>query len=58
MIEATGRSFFICPRPLGPSGEKEKDTQWRCGTFMWCSDWTEMAAEKAEEDRAKKLFRG
>ncbi|KAI2620552.1 DNase I-like protein [Hypoxylon sp. NC1633] len=34
-----GRSFFICPRPLGPSGEKEKGTEWRCGTFIWSSDW-------------------
>jgi AP endonuclease-2 len=35
-----GRSFYICPRPLGPSGQKEKNTQWRCGTFIWSSDWT------------------
>ncbi|SPO03906.1 related to APN2 - AP endonuclease, exonuclease III homolog [Cephalotrichum gorgonifer] len=34
-----GRSFFICPRPLGPSGEKERGTEWRCGTFVWSSDW-------------------
>jgi len=34
-----GRSFWMCARPLGPSGEKEKGTQWRCGTFIWCSDW-------------------
>lgn len=34
-----GRSFWMCNRPLGPSGEKEKGTQWRCGTFLWCSDW-------------------
>ncbi|KAI1328171.1 DNA lyase [Xylariaceae sp. FL0255] len=34
-----GRSFFICPRPIGPTGEKEKGTQWRCGTFIWSSDW-------------------
>ncbi|KAM0325123.1 hypothetical protein ACHAQA_007662 [Verticillium albo-atrum] len=34
-----GRSFYICPRPLGPSGEKERGTQWRCGTFIWSSDW-------------------
>jgi AP endonuclease-2 len=34
-----GRSFWICPRPLGPSGEKEKGTQWRCPTFVWASDW-------------------
>ncbi|KAI0020624.1 DNase I-like protein [Xylariomycetidae sp. FL0641] len=34
-----GRSFFICSRPLGPSGEKEKGTQWRCATFIWSSDW-------------------
>ena len=34
-----GRSFWICPRPLGPSGAKEKHTQWRCQTFIWCSDW-------------------
>ncbi|TLD22079.1 hypothetical protein PspLS_08105 [Pyricularia sp. CBS 133598] len=35
-----GRSFYICGRPLGPSGEKEKGTEWRCGTFIWSSDWT------------------
>ncbi|KAI1760203.1 DNase I-like protein [Hypoxylon sp. FL1150] len=35
-----GRSFFICARPLGPSGEKERGTEWRCGMFMWSSDWT------------------
>ena len=34
-----GRSFWMCSRPLGPSGMKEKNTQWRCGTFIWCSDW-------------------
>ncbi|PWY79412.1 DNA lyase Apn2 [Aspergillus sclerotioniger CBS 115572] len=34
-----GRSFWICPRPLGPSGNKEKCTQWRCPTFIWASDW-------------------
>ncbi|KAI1311214.1 DNA lyase [Xylaria venustula] len=34
-----GRSFFICPRPVGPSGEKEKGTEWRCGTFIWSSEW-------------------
>lgn len=35
-----GRSFWMCNRPLGPSGEKEKGTQWRCGTFIWSSDWS------------------
>jgi AP endonuclease-2 len=35
-----GRSFYMCQRPLGPSGQKEKGTQWRCGTFIWSSDWT------------------
>src|SRR5205814_977850 len=34
-----GRSFYMCPRPLGPSGQKEKNTPWRCGTFIWSSDW-------------------
>lgn len=34
-----GRSFWMCQRPLGPSGEKEKGTAWRCGTFIWCSEW-------------------
>lgn len=34
-----GRSFWMCARPLGPSGAKEKGTEWRCGTFIWCSDW-------------------
>ncbi|EMD65469.1 hypothetical protein COCSADRAFT_169947 [Bipolaris sorokiniana ND90Pr] len=34
-----GRQFWVCPRPIGPSGHKEVGTQWRCGTFIWCSDW-------------------
>ncbi|TKA43221.1 hypothetical protein B0A55_13566, partial [Friedmanniomyces simplex] len=34
-----GRSFWMCARPLGPSGGKEKGTQWRCATFIWGSDW-------------------
>ncbi|KAK2629653.1 hypothetical protein QTJ16_000473 [Diplocarpon rosae] len=38
--ENCGRSFFMCPRPLGPSGKKEKNTEWRCGTFIWSSDWS------------------
>ena len=38
-----GRSFWMCPRPLGPSGAKEKNTQWRCQTFIWCSDWNHNA---------------
>ncbi|OQD80912.1 hypothetical protein PENANT_c031G04489 [Penicillium antarcticum] len=38
-----GRSFWICRRPLGPSGEKEKGTQWRCPTFIWASDWNPSA---------------
>ncbi|KAL8942415.1 MAG: hypothetical protein Q9216_001679 [Gyalolechia sp. 2 TL-2023] len=39
-----GRSFWMCARPLGPSGEKEKHTQWRCHTFIWCSDWNPAAS--------------
>lgn len=34
-----GRSFWMCARPLGPSGNKERGTQWRCHTFIWASDW-------------------
>ena len=34
-----GRSFWMCNRPLGPSGNKERGTQWRCNTFIWASDW-------------------
>ncbi|KAI9641072.1 Class II abasic (AP) endonuclease [Ciborinia camelliae] len=34
-----GRSFYMCPRPLGPSGQQEKNTKWRCGTFIWSSEW-------------------
>jgi AP endonuclease-2 len=34
-----GRQFWICARPLGPTGQKELGTQWRCGTFIWASDW-------------------
>ncbi|KAI5209242.1 apyrimidinic endonuclease [Aureobasidium subglaciale] len=37
--ENQGRSFWMCARPLGPSGTKEKGTQWRCATFIWCSDF-------------------
>ena len=40
-----GRSFWMCPRPLGPSGAKEKNTQWRCQTFIWCSDWNPIATD-------------
>lgn len=40
-----GRSFWMCPRPLGPSGAKEKNTQWRCQTFIWCSDWNPNSAK-------------
>ncbi|KAL9127074.1 MAG: hypothetical protein Q9217_003976 [Psora testacea] len=39
-----GRSFWMCPRPLGPSGAKERNTEWRCQTFIWCSDWNPQAA--------------
>ncbi|KAL5337565.1 DNA lyase Apn2 [Aspergillus crustosus] len=35
----SGRTFWICPRPLGPSGNKEKGTGWRCSTFIWANDW-------------------
>nr|QIA15780.1 DNA lyase [Venturia carpophila] len=34
-----GRSFWICARPVGESGTKEKGTEWRCRTFIWASDW-------------------
>ncbi|KAK3635461.1 Class II abasic (AP) endonuclease [Elasticomyces elasticus] len=37
--ENQGRSFWMCARPVGPSGAKEKGTEWRCPTFIWCSDW-------------------
>lgn len=33
-----GREFWICARPLGPSGDKERGTEWRCPTFIWASD--------------------
>lgn len=34
-----GRQFWICARPIGPSGEKEEGTEWRCSTFIWSSNW-------------------
>ncbi|PGH09500.1 AP endonuclease 2 [Blastomyces parvus] len=34
-----GRSFWICARPLGPTGIKKAGDQWRCDTFIWSSDW-------------------
>ena len=44
-----GRSFWMCNRPLGPSGSKEKNTQWRCSTFIWASDWDGHAGGGAAE---------
>ncbi|KAI7456590.1 hypothetical protein KC368_g53 [Hortaea werneckii] len=45
-----GRSFWMCARPLGPSGNKERGTQWRCPTFIWSSDWQPGKTDKAESD--------
>ena len=41
-----GRSFWMCARPLGPSGIKERGTQWRCPTFIWGSDWNSIVAKE------------
>lgn len=35
----SGRSFFMCARPPGPLGKREKGTVWQCTTFVWCRDW-------------------
>ncbi|OAA63297.1 DNA lyase [Niveomyces insectorum RCEF 264] len=35
----SGRSFYMCARPPGPLGRKEKGTPWQCTTFVWCRDW-------------------
>jgi AP endonuclease-2 len=43
-----GRLFWICSRPLGPNGEKEKGTQWRCPTFIWASDWNSSAGSQEQ----------
>lgn len=43
-----GRSFWICPRPLGPSGKKEKETDWKCPTFIWFSDWGAKSARERD----------
>ena len=40
-----GRSFWMCNRPLGPSGNKERGSQWRCATFIWASEWDGHAGE-------------
>lgn len=42
-----GRSFWMCNRPLGPSGRQEKGTEWRCNTFIWASDWDAHAQDPA-----------
>ncbi|KAF2757296.1 apyrimidinic endonuclease [Pseudovirgaria hyperparasitica] len=39
-----GREFWICARPLGPKGEKERGSDWRCRTFIWSSDWNSARA--------------
>lgn len=44
-----GRSFWMCPRPLGPTGMKERNTQWRCQTFIWCSDWNSINSREITE---------
>ncbi|KKY31414.1 putative dna-(apurinic or apyrimidinic site) lyase 2 [Diaporthe ampelina] len=46
-----GRTFYMCSRPLGPSGQKEKNTQWRCATFIWArsSDSKEGAASQQQQ---------
>ncbi|KAK6353338.1 Class II abasic (AP) endonuclease [Orbilia brochopaga] len=39
-----GRSFWMCARPVGPAGPKERgaravpNDQWRCTFFKWCSE--------------------
>ncbi|KAK4540631.1 hypothetical protein LTR36_009062 [Oleoguttula mirabilis] len=43
-----GRSFWMCARPLGPSGNKERGSQWRCPTFIWCSDWQARKGDEKE----------
>ena len=48
-----GRSFWICPRPLGPTGDKERNTQWRCQTFIWCSDWDAIATRESQLRNSK-----
>ncbi|CAK7235684.1 Class II abasic (AP) endonuclease [Sporothrix bragantina] len=35
----SGRSFYMCARPPGPLGKREKGTSWQCTTFVWCRDW-------------------
>lgn len=44
-----GRSFWMCARPLGPSGRQERGSQWRCGTFIWASDWDARGGEASED---------
>jgi len=39
-----GRKFYICSRPLGPTGAKERGTKWRCRTFIWASDVSKASA--------------
>ncbi|ETI26859.1 exodeoxyribonuclease III [Cladophialophora carrionii CBS 160.54] len=34
-----GRMFWVCARPVGPSGKNESGTVWSCKTFFWHSDW-------------------
>lgn len=51
-----GRSFWICPRPLGPSGRNERKTEWKCPTFIWCSDWGAISAR--EKDSRAPTFDG
>ncbi|KAF2214554.1 hypothetical protein CERZMDRAFT_37957 [Cercospora zeae-maydis SCOH1-5] len=47
-----GRSFWMCARPLGPSGEKDRTpgSQWRCATFIWCSDWQNRRVHSNNKD--------
>lgn len=48
-----GRTFYMCSRPLGPSGQKEKNTQWRCAAFIWArsSDSKEGSASQQQQQQ-------
>ena len=47
-----GRSFWMCARPLGPTGAKERNTQWRCQTFIWCTDWNSILARDSVQEES------
>ncbi|EXJ54298.1 hypothetical protein A1O7_09636 [Cladophialophora yegresii CBS 114405] len=48
---SAGRMFWVCARPVGPSGKNESGTPWSCKTFFWHSDWEAQSKQTSTRGR-------